>query len=131
MFLACASKSFSACLDHSDHKSLLFGLPYHCVFHNGCGYLEVSRYTTHISLLQSKWKVILKSSPVTVLLNSLPGSDILLLHSYNVHKENFLFPLHHFVWSWILLTYHVMFLNCKMPDGVALVIQLLMPVTFQ
>ena len=38
--------------------------------------LQVSRYTTHI-LLQSKWKFILKTSPVTVLLNSFPGSNIL------------------------------------------------------
>ena len=38
--------------------------------------LQVSRYTTH-TLLQSKWKFILKTSPVTVLLNSFPGSNIL------------------------------------------------------
>ena len=41
MFLVCASKSSPAFLDHSDHKSLLSGLSYHCAFHDGRGYKNV------------------------------------------------------------------------------------------
>ena len=41
MFLAYASKSSPAFLGHSDHKSLLFQLSYHCVFHDGRGYKNV------------------------------------------------------------------------------------------
>ena len=41
MFLVCASKNSPAFLDHLDHKSLLFGLSYHSVFHDGCGYKNV------------------------------------------------------------------------------------------
>ena len=41
MFLVYASKSSPAFLDNSDHKRLLFGLSYPCVFHYGCGYKNV------------------------------------------------------------------------------------------
>ena len=54
------------------NRSLNLVEPVYCLLH----ILQVSRYTTHI-LLQSKWKFILKTSPVTVLLNSFPGSNIL------------------------------------------------------
>ena len=41
MFLVDASKSSPAFLDHSDRKSLLFGLSYHYVFHDVRDYKNV------------------------------------------------------------------------------------------
>ena len=138
------SKSSGAFLDHSDHRSLLFGLSYHCVFHDGRDYknvpiiffvwnpsflhrtnlnlgwywlncslnlviveqvycfrhiLQVSRYTTHI-LLQSKWKFILKASPITVLLITFPGSNVLYISQLLCPQGNF--PLSSSLFSLVL-----------------------------
>ena len=92
--------------------------------------LQVSRYTTHI-LLQSIWKSILKTSPVTVHLNPFPGSSILHISQLLCPQGKFPFSSSWFCLILDLTNLSPNFSDYEMLDVVAMVIQLLMPVTFQ